>query len=442
MRVLLINPDVREKSVIYRVRMLNPTPVSVAYRAAITARNHDVRIVDENGGRPDYERMIDSIDLVGITSKFAAERRVRELASWFGDRGKPVVVDGYYPTFVDPESTQATAVIQGETEEVWQSVLHDAERGRLQALYRTRPVDVARLPTYTPGLLPPHDYVFPVEATRGCPFTCNFCIETVFHEYTFRTRPVADVLRQVELADSRFIHFADINIVGNRRYAKELFSQLAPLRVLWGSQATITLAQDPRLLELAAESGCMMAFIGLESVEPAGLVASNKKWSRPASYPELIRRLHDHGIAVIGSFIVGFDTDGPDVFERTLNFVLENEIEICHFNPLGAAVGTPIRGEYEEAGKLLQSDPAEADHFHISVRSARLSPDQIRSGLRFLYTETYSREGCRRRLRRFREGAGDLPGPDPARKRTAISALNVAYQQSVKECYGSTVETA
>jgi radical SAM superfamily enzyme YgiQ (UPF0313 family) len=442
MRVLLINPDVRDKSIIYQIRMLNPVPINLAYRAAITARNHDLRVVDENSGRPDYEPMIGSIDLVGVTSKFSAEHRVRELARWFGERGLPVAVDGYYPTFAEPVSIGAASVIQGETEEVWERVLDDAEHGRLQPLYRAPPVDMARLPAYTPALLPPHGYVFPVEATRGCPFTCNFCIETAFHEYTFRTRPVADVIRQVELADSRFIQFADINIVGSRRYAKELFKELAQLQVLWGSQATITLAQDPRLLELAAESGCMFAFIGLESVQPEGLALANKKWSRPTNYPEMIRRLHDHGIAVIGSFIIGFDSDGPDIFERTLEFVLENAVEICHFNPLGAAAGTPLRDEFRNNGRLLEADPADADHYHISIRPARLSPDQIQEGLRFLYTETYSREGTRRRLHRYRAGAHDLSGPNAARKRTVVWALNVAYQRSVEERYGSRVEAS
>jgi radical SAM superfamily enzyme YgiQ (UPF0313 family) len=440
MRVLLINPDVRDKSVIYRVRMHNPVPINLAYRAAITARNHEVRVVDENSGRPDYEHMIGSTDLVGITSKFVAERRVRELALWFGGRGLPVVVDGYYPTFAEPSSTGAASVIQGETEEVWERVLHDAEGGGLEPLYRTSPVDMARLPTYRPALLPEHGYVFPVEATRGCPFTCSFCIETAFHQYTFRTRPVADVIRQVELADSRFIHFADINIVGNKRYAKELFRALIPQRVLWGSQATITLAQDPKLLELAAASGCTFAFIGLESVQPEGLAMANKKWSRPTNYPKMIARLHDHGIAVIGSFILGFDSDGPDIFERTLEFVLENEIEICHFNPLGPAAGTPIRDEFQMSGRLLEADVADTDHYHISIRPAHLTPGQIQEGLRFLYTEAYSPEGSRRRLHRYRAGAHELPGPDAARKRAVVSALNLAYQHSVEERYGSPVE--
>lgn len=437
MRVLLINPDVRDKSIIYQIRMLNPIPVNLAYRAAITAGRHDVTVVDENCGRPDYQQLAGQADLVGITSKFLAERRVDELVQMFSGWRVPVVVDGYYPTFAAPERLRAASVIRGETEGVWADVLADADRGRLRSRYQGGPADVTALPLYKPDLLPSHGYVFPVEATRGCPFTCSFCVETAFHEYTFRTRPIDDVVHQIALSDSRFIHFADINLAGSPGYAADLFREIAPMQVLWGSQATITLAQNRRLLAAAGQAGCMIAFVGLESVQPGSLALGSKGWSRPASYPDLIRRLHDHGIAVIGSFIVGFDTDGPEIFDRILDFVFENEIEICHFNPLGPSLGTPLRTEYEQTGRLAETDPADTDHYHISVRPARLQPEQVRDGLRFLYTSAYSKEGTRTRLRRYGRDAPAVEGPKPDRKRAVVLALNTAYQHAVAATYGA-----
>lgn len=437
MRVLFINPDVRNKSVIYGIRMLNPVPVNLAYRAALTRERYETCIVDENDDIPDYEQMLDDSNLVAITSKFLAEQRVNELVRFFRERGKPVIIDGYYPTFQSNYAALgATSVIQGEVEEVWPRILDDFERNRLLPCYQTSPVDLRALPYYTPELLPAHKYVFPVEATRGCPFACSFCIETRFHYDSFRTRPIEDVIHQIELGRNHLIHFADINIVGNLKHARELFTALKPVDVLWGSQATITLAQNPKLVELAAESGCMLVFIGLESVQPESTTSANKAWSKPINYPALIKRLHDHGIAVMGSFIFGFDTDGPDIFQRTLDFVQENEIEICHFNPLGPGAGTPLRETYLREGRLLETDVAAIDHFHISIRPARMTTTQIRDGLRFLYTQTYSREGVRRRLRRYRNSTTPIPGPRKQEKREIILALNVAYQQVVERHFG------
>lgn len=443
MRVLFVNPDVRNKSIIYGIRMLNPVPVNLAYRAALTKDRYDTLIVDENDGPPDYDHMLDDIGLVAITSKFLAEHRVNELVRFFRQRGKPVVIDGYYPTFQPhPGALGASSVIQGEVEEVWPTILDDFARGKLQSCYRSDPVDLRRLPLYTPHLLPQHDYVFPVEATRGCPFACTFCIETRFHYDSFRLRPIEDVVRQIELAQTSRIHFADINIVGNLKHARTLFSALKPLDVLWGSQATITLAQNPALIELAAESGCLMVFIGLESVSPENVTSANKAWSKPVNYAEMVKRLHDAGIAVMGSFIFGFDSDTPDIFQRTLDFVLENEIEICHFNPLGPGAGTPLRESYLREKRVLETDVAATDHFHISIQPRLLTTTQVNEGLRFLYSRTYSREGIRQRLRRYRSQPHSIPGPHAEQKRETILALNVAYQQVVEQQYGVHAHTS
>lgn len=436
MHVLFINPDTRDKSIIYGNRMLNPPPINLAYRSAMTGADHEVTVVDENAGPFDYDPVVDDVDLVAITSKFFAEHRVRELVRRFRAAGRPVVVDGYYATYEpDVEGLGATSVIRGEVEEVWPRVLADAEKGTLRRTYAGGPVDLAGLPLYKPSDLPPHDYVFPVEATRGCPFSCNFCIETRFHHESFRTRPVADVVEQIRLGSCGFVHFSDINIVGKPGYAEDLFREMAPLNVLWGSQSTITIAKSPSRVELAAESGCMMVFIGLESVRPENLASSDKAWSRPVDYPAMIRRLHDAGIAVIGSFVFGFETDTPDVFKRTLDFVMENEIEICHFNPLVADLGTPIRDDYIAEGRLLDPGPNGPSHLRPSVMPAGMTAGELADGLAYLYTNVYSRDGIRRRLRRHL-GAEPLPGPNPAEKKRAIVGLNTAYRRAVERHYG------
>jgi radical SAM superfamily enzyme YgiQ (UPF0313 family) len=442
MRVLLINPDVRNRSVIYGVRMLNPLPVSLAYRAAQMCAHHDVEIVDENTGIPDYENLFEDVGLVGITSKFFGESRTMELVRRFQKMGKPVVVDGYFPTFAsDRTQRNGAATIVGEVEEVWPQIVADCERNTLQPLYHSGPVDLKSLPLYKAELLPRHDFVFPVEATRGCPFYCSFCVETRFHAERFRKRPVADVVRQIELGGHDRIHFSDINIVGDLSHARNLFTALRPLNVLWGSQATITLAQNPSLVELAASSGCMIAFIGLESTSDASVRAGDKGWSKTMDYPALIRRLHDHGIAVMASFVFGFDTDTDDAFKRTLEFVLENQIEICHFNPLNAVPGTPVREELELSGRILDNNPDNADHFHMQAEPRLIRRSRVATGVADLYRAAYSRAGTQQRLQRYRDTSVPIPGPRAEDKRRAILTLNAAYRVAVEKAFSNEAST-
>ncbi|MCM6775609.1 radical SAM protein [Nocardia sp. CDC159] len=435
--MLFVNPDVRDKSIIYGNRMLNPVPVNLAYRAALTAPAHEVTVIDENATPITDFAAFEHIDLVAVTSKFFGERRTAELVHGFAGLGTPVIVDGYFPSY-DPQAERigAAAVVRGEVEGVWPRILDDAEQGRLRPAYQGGPVDLASLPLYGREHLPPHDYVFPVEATRGCPFSCNFCIETRYHHEVFRTRPIERVIDQIARRTSDFVQFADINIVGNPRYAQQLFRELEPLGVLWGSQATITLAGRPALVEAAGRAGAMLVFLGLESVRPDNLIASDKAWSRPTDYATLIARLHDAGIGVIGSFVFGFPGDTPDVFERTLEFVVDNEIEICHFNPLGSGPGVPLHEEHRREGRVIDPGPRGPSHFTASVAPVHMSVTQLVDGLEYLYTQTYSRAVTHQRLRRYLSSA-PLPGPRSAAKKQAVMGLNLAYRQAVERHWGA-----
>ncbi|WP_433664267.1 B12-binding domain-containing radical SAM protein [Nocardia sp. CA-128927] len=439
MHVLFVNPDVRDKSVIYGNRMLNPVPVNLAYRAAMTSVEHRVTVIDENSTPlTDFASFAD-VDLVAVTSKFFGERRTGELVRGFGELGTPVVADGYFPSY-DPEAERigAAAIIRGEVEQIWPQVLDDAARGHLRSSYLGGPVDLATLPQYGPEHLSPHDYVFPIEATRGCPFSCNFCIETRYHHEVFRTRPIEHVLAQIDARTGDFVQFSDINIVGNPRYARTLFAELEPLQVLWGSQATITIAQRESLVAAAGRAGCMLVFIGLESVRPQNLISSDKGWSRPTDYRGHIARLHDAGIGVIGSFVFGFAGDTPDVFERTLEFVVENEIEIAHFNPLGSGPGVPLYEQHRREGRMIDPGPAGPSHLRASVAPVSMTVGELEDGLEYLYTSTYSRAVTRQRLRRHISDS-TLPGPQSAAKKRAIIGLNLAYRRAVERHYGSAV---
>ena len=210
-RILFINPRIADKSIVFAVESLNPVSLCLPYMATMSMEEgfEVVQIVDENYEREDYGRKAEMSDFIVITSEFFGAARVRELSTFFRSKGKKVIIDGLYPTFAPEDAVQyGDTIIIGEVEHIWRTVLKDIKAGQLKAAYEVDGLmDLADLPIYSKDILPPHESLFPVEATRGCRFRCDFCLETRLYKFTVRTRPIADVVRQIKLSGSDIIHF-------------------------------------------------------------------------------------------------------------------------------------------------------------------------------------------------------------------------------------------
>jgi radical SAM superfamily enzyme YgiQ (UPF0313 family) len=359
--------------------------------AALTPPGIDVKITDENVEPIDFE---EEVDLVGITGMVMHAKRAYEIAKRFRERGIPVVMGGPHASSCSVEAKEhVDSVVIGEAEPVWSTLINDLQEGRLKPFYKAETYpSLSGIPSPRLDLLRKEAYmtVNCVQTTRGCPHQCDFCHVTHFFGKTYRCRPIDEVIRDVERLSGEFTVFIDDNIAGNRQHAKELFERLKPLKKKWAGQASLTLTRDPELLKLAAESGCVSLFVGMESLSPENLKEMNKSFNRAHQYEEALRALHDHDIMVLAGFIFGLDHDDEGVFERTLRFCERNRIELPSFFVLTPLPGTPLFQRMESEGRLLHKDWSKYNGATVVFRPKLMTEETLQRGFNWLCKEGYS----------------------------------------------------
>jgi radical SAM superfamily enzyme YgiQ (UPF0313 family) len=373
--------------------------------AALTPPEHEVRIVDENVESLDFDT---DCDLVGITFMTALAPRAYEIAREFKRRGNLVIGGGYHATLY-PEDAAAhfDAIVAGSAEGAWERVLADVGSGRLRCggdgasqpavasgrIYRSQN-HASALGTPIPRreLLAPtarhYVTVNAVQTGRGCPHTCRYCSVTVFHNHRYQHRPLADVLKELGQIPRDFI-FVDDNIIADRAYARELFTAMIPLHKRWVSQCSIDIADDAELLQLAHEAGCCGLFIGLETTSAENLAAMDKQFNQSGRYPQRLAAIRRMGIGIVAGIIVGMDGDGPQVFERTLRFLVQTKIDALQLNILTPLPGTPLFSDLESSGRITDSDWRHYDYRHVVFRPARMTAADLQGGADWLYRQFY-----------------------------------------------------
>ncbi|MCS7241375.1 MAG: B12-binding domain-containing radical SAM protein [Candidatus Caldatribacterium sp.] len=397
LRILLVAPDPnapRRKKAWYV-----PFPqASLPLIAALTPTRHEVRIIDERIEDVNFD---DTYDLVGITVMSATAIRAYQIADAFRERGVKVVLGGIHPTALPEEAKKhADSVVIGEAENVWEKLLEDCEKGNLQPFYRgdTFP-SLSGLPHSRLDLLRGRyllKHVF--QTTRGCPHACGFCSVSTFMGRRYRHRPVEEVVEEIAQYPVRMIGFLDDNIVGNPAYSRELFQALIPLRKKWVSQGTLRMAEDEKLLRLAAQSGCIALFVGFESVNEENLKDMHKSFHKVDQYRKLVERFHKHGIMVIGSFVFGFDEDDTSVFYRTLRFIEDTKIDFAQFSILTPLPGTEVFEKFKAQGRIFSFDWSKYDFAHVVYQPAKMTPEELQEGYNLVFREFYSLPRIAKRL--------------------------------------------
>ena len=381
-------------------------PLNLAMLASLTPPDIEVSVLDEAVERVNFDKQV---DLVGISCTTTVVSRAYEIAAEYRKRGVKVVLGGTHPTLIPHEAIRyADSVCVGEAEGSWGEILADFRGGRLKRFYRRGDYcSLKNLPLPRRDLFEAKHYlpIGGVQTSRGCPFACNFCAVTTVFGHKYRLRPIEDVLAEVEALGRRYIFFYDDNIVGSPRHSKEFFRALIPYNKRWIGQASTTVIKDPELLELMAKSGCKGLFVGFESLSEKNLKSSRKKHNDPKRYKEIVKKLHDQGIAISGAFVFGLDDDDRSVFERTLEFAMDAKLDVAQFNWLTPYPGTPIydrmkaenrliRTEWWSKGSGLGAETGEAVVYHPKMMSA----DELEEGSRWVRKNFYSTSSI---LRRF-----------------------------------------
>jgi len=273
--------------------------------------------------------------------------------------------------------------------------------GGLHKFYKSELVDLAELPIPNRELIQKNAYVTTnaMQATRGCVHHCAFCSVAAFNRYSIRTRPVDRVIDELRTL-GKHVLFMDDNIVLDKEYAKELFKAMIPLKKRWYSQCGIAIAEDEELLRLAAESGCRGLFIGFESLSEQTLNAYSKHCNRKRDYMDVVKRIHKAGIAICGGFVFGSDEDSPDVFENTLQFLLESNMDALQSTRLTPFPGTPLFNKMDEEGRIVDKDWSHYDFFHVVHEPKQMSREMLNNGTAWLQQQFYSYPNITNRVRR------------------------------------------
>ena len=354
----------------------------------VTIRNEQVRPIDYN---------ID-VDLVAITYLIANAPHAYEIADRFRKRGTPVIMGGFHASALPEEALEyADAVVIGEAEYVFPEIINDFKQGDLKRIYKStklHPLKDLPVPRYD---LAEKDFILThsVQATRGCPFRCSFC--SVMSLYpSLRVRPKEEVIRDItrfqgrNYIQNKVLMFMDNNLIANKKYAKELFSKMIPLKKWWWSQVSIDMAKDKELMRLAAESGCKSVFIGIETFSQESLKNIGKYQNKIADYKRTIKAFHEYGIYVMAGLIIGFDEDTIESIKKIPDIVQELDIDFPYLAILTPNYGTEIFDQFNREGRILTRDWSLYNTFNTVFQPKNMSVDALNSSYLEILREIHS----------------------------------------------------
>ncbi|RPI34957.1 MAG: radical SAM protein [Hyphomicrobiaceae bacterium] len=410
MKALIIYPVIEDDRAGRAPLAFRAANMVTSYLAALFPDGVEVEVIDEYVEPMRYD--IDA-DLVAISVLTPTAYYSYGIADRLRRQGHTVIAGGIHPSVFPEEAIQHfDAVVIGEGEETIPELVRDFQAGRLRKFYRAPgPANLENLPTPRWDLLKGRRYIIPrsVFATRGCPYRCSFCSIHLAQGRGFRKRPLRKVVEEIERIDTRRFLFWDDNLTADQRYAHDLFDAIAPLGKTWTSQTDFNVTQDETLLKTAKKSGCVGFFIGIESISEASLQGVRKFVNVVKKYREGIQRLHDNGLSLGAGMMVGFDSDGRDIFQQTLEFAHVVHMDAAYFKIVTPYPGTEAFAELERQGRILTRDWSRyQSHKHVVYRPALMEPEELKAGFHWMTREFYSVHSMARRLWGAHAGTGIL----------------------------------
>lgn len=378
-------------------------PLGLATLAAYLDQDDDVSLHDEHVERLDLDAMTaDTLpDLVVVQVYITSARRSYEIADHFRARGVHVALGGLHVSSLPEEAARhADTIFLGPGEDTWPAFLADFRRGEPAARYASTGRSLVGVPPVRRDLIDRHRYLVPnsIVVSRGCPHHCDFCYKDAFFAggRSFYTQRVDDALAEIDRLPGRHLYFLDDHLFGNRRFATELFAGMAGAGRLWQAAGTVDAVLAPGVLEAAVDAGLRSLFVGFETVNAGNLPAAGKRQNVGRDYAAVVRRLHDLGVMVNASFVFGLDRDGPDVFDRTVAWAIDQGIETATFHVLTPYPGTALHARLSTEDRILHSDWDRYDTRQAVFEPRGMTIGQLDGGYRRAYRDFYRWGSIRR----------------------------------------------
>ena len=353
MKIAFILPAIGKKKNEKYLKSWLMEPLTIAVLNRLTPKKYDREFYDDRIESINYNT---DADVIAITVETYTAKRAYQIADRFREKGKIVIMGGYHATLM-PEDARphCDIIVEGNSEKVWAGLLKDVEKRQYKDIYKgatcldygipDRRIYRDKLRKYLPITL--------IEVGRGCHHNCEFCSIHSYYKGGYHHRKLEDIIREIKHARNRIVFFVDDSIFSDKEFAKELFREVAKLKIVWVTQVTLDIARDEELLQLMKKSGCAMILIGFESIDPNNLRQMNKEWTaKLGERDELVERIHRTGISIYASFVFGFDYDNEESFRNNLEFCNKHQFFVTAFNHLLAFPNTKTYDRFQSEGRL------------------------------------------------------------------------------------------
>jgi radical SAM superfamily enzyme YgiQ (UPF0313 family) len=367
-------------------------PLGLATLAAYCSTEDEISLQDEH---VEELNIADEPDLVIIQVYITNAFRAYALADIYRKKGAYVCLGGLHVSSLPSEAIfHADSIFIGPGEDIFPAFLKDYKNGCPAKIYTNNKRNIEDIPPIRRDLIKRHLYLVPnsIVVSRGCPHHCDFCYKDAFFEggKSFYTQKVDAALSEIDRLPGKHLYFLDDHLLGNQKFASALFEGMKGMNRVFQGASTLDAILRGNLIEEAAKAGLRSVFVGFETLSPSNLLQSNKKQNLGRNYEEAVKRLHDLGIMINGSFVFGLDCDDKDVFKRTVDWAVNCGLTTATFHILTPYPGTRLFQAMEQEERILHHNWALYDTRQVVYKTKGLTATQLKKGYEWAYSSFYS----------------------------------------------------
>jgi radical SAM superfamily enzyme YgiQ (UPF0313 family) len=389
LNILLIQPTNEVESGDRIVPPLWPSILS-----SLTPKEYNIEFLHSGFERP-TDKTLSRYDVVGISVLTTMAKDGYRIGDMCKRLGVTCIMGGIHPyIFPDEAKKHCDSVMLGEAEYIWPNILKDVEKKELKPLYKGSLAEPEDFPIPDLSIFKKYRFFTKklAEIVRGCPHNCRFCGASMYSGRKYRYKVQEKLIAEIENWSSggRIAHFTNTNLIASPKKTLEIMKGITDFNLRWWSPCDVKILDHEGLIAAAADSGCMVLQFGFDSISDETLKSMNKSFNIKRDYKALIKKCHDYGIEVSGSFIFGWDTDTKDVFEKTVDFACDADIDMPVYFPLTPFPGTDVYNMLLEQGRILTRDWSKYNWNTCVFKPKNMTPQELLNGCFYAFSQSYS----------------------------------------------------